>query len=1241
MASLYIDFTKPPEVNYEISKTIAEDPNVNSFVEPVDQLIGKFTPPTSVNPLKAKVDGSSISTQTQVLELSYADEQKQYVVNVDLGKVTPVDDVLLNAKVFEEYYICDSFTSDFFLTIEYKGSNGEWVPIIKDYDVTEKIVEKTQNQYGNVPRFESCKTIHLGVTAQHFRYTLNRIPKSDEKSQPHLALLDFVYTSDFDENGILYFIGTDGGASKTWKNPCASGKIKLFKNAEKMYNDEMKDYNLIEREDIQSTYFGGTYPQYFTIDLGGEVSVAVTHYTLRHGYKYDNSFLQDFTFSASVDGIEWDILDEQIETPFSYGFQTVTFPVKQTNKFYSYFKLLQKGDYNIPGGKQGAPYMCINGLEIYGQMNVIMKPARLSELSFTLLSYSSKPMTFKHVEDFDTNGILYYIGSNGLTKPWENPAKTGLVDLQISHRLGKLEMNKNNTIGREAIENFWGDSTPIWFSVDLGEGNYVRVTDYTLRHGYGAANSYIHNWEFLGSKDGVKWDVLHNGFRSPFNYGFQTHTFKIKPTKEYYRMFKVVQKGNYYLEGSEGSPFLCIAGFELYGDVLFDVHNITPLTKSLVVKPSETTLTFTHSSDFDTNGLIYYIGTDRLTKKYTNPLHEDKVKLMLSHPLYSDEQSSDSILDLFTSKTTFWGGSSPQWMVIDVGEQYKLNCKAFTLRHGFHVANSYICDWEFQGSNDLVEWDVLYVGIDPPFTKGYDTKTFTALPSSNYYRYFRVLQRGNYSTGDGVSDGAPYLCIDGIELYGKTLIPLEKSEEETETTVIKDGKIIKRFNHVSDGDTNGLIYWIGSHAHSSKFFNPAREGEIGLVISHASMYSPDMDKFDITGRTIPRNCYWGGSTPQWFYVDFGEACKFSCNAYSLRHGYSGSNSFICDWEFSGSNDLENWEVIHSGLETPFDKGFQTVTFKLNKKSPQFRYFRVLQKGNYTLEKGTFGEGGAPYLCINGFEVYGELELSIDQPSKLLNFALGIPHKNPPKALMFPVSEMPELDKSGLFYWLGTKGNTDIFVSPSKLGVIKVTTSHEFKEGTVHDILDRDVEREVYFGGKGDKWFMIDLGEQNNFSCNAYKLRHGGKADCYIQNWELQASNDGSNWETLHSGTTTGFTGSYDSKVFKFTASNKFYRYFRVIQKGESTDESDISLSGFELYGLKNFSLVRTISYDDPIFLEAKRNGARIYYYSKKFHELLLQAAQSEGPVRELAIETINKITKVLPHVPEYFVLLFL
>src|SRR5690606_17658078 len=102
------------------------------------------------------------------------------------------------------------------------------------------------------------------------------------------------------------------------------------------------------------------------------------------------------------------------------------------------------------------------------------------------------------------------------------------------------------------------------------------------------------------------------------------------------------------------------------------------------------TLTFTHSSDFDTNGLLYYIGTDGLTKPYKNPLHDQKVKLMLSHPLYSDEQSSDSILDLFTSKTTFWGGSSPQWMVIDVGEEYKLNCKAFTLRHGFHVANSYI-----------------------------------------------------------------------------------------------------------------------------------------------------------------------------------------------------------------------------------------------------------------------------------------------------------------------------------------------------------------------------------------------------------------------------------------------------------------------------------------------------------------------------------------------------------------------
>jgi hypothetical protein len=49
----------------------------------------------------------------------------------------------------------------------------------------------------------------------------------------------FEYQSDFDENGLLYYIGTNGGKEE-WKNPVATGKVKIEISHDKMYSQEMR-----------------------------------------------------------------------------------------------------------------------------------------------------------------------------------------------------------------------------------------------------------------------------------------------------------------------------------------------------------------------------------------------------------------------------------------------------------------------------------------------------------------------------------------------------------------------------------------------------------------------------------------------------------------------------------------------------------------------------------------------------------------------------------------------------------------------------------------------------------------------------------------------------------------------------------------------------------------------------------------------------------------------------------------
>src|SRR3954465_7249480 len=130
------------------------------------------------------------------------------------------------------------------------------------------------------------------------------------------------------------------------------------------------------------------------------------------------------------------------------------------------------------------------------------------------------------------------------------------------------------------------------------------------------------------------------------------------------------------------------------------------------------------------------------------------------------------------------------------------------------------------------------------------------------------------------------------------------------------------------------------------------------------MYSVGMKLEDIISREGGTSCYWGSSCPQYFILDLKHR-RFRCNYFTLRHGYQAANSYIQNWEFAGSHDTENWTVLYEGGETPFNRAFDTKSWPVPDGKDYFRYFRILQKGNYSMGKGTSG-GGSAYLCIAGF-----------------------------------------------------------------------------------------------------------------------------------------------------------------------------------------------------------------------------------------------------------------------------------
>ncbi|XP_055709356.1 E3 ubiquitin-protein ligase Ufd4 isoform X3 [Phlebotomus papatasi] len=185
------------------------------------------------------------------------------------------------------------------------------------------------------------------------------------------------------------------------------------------------------------------------------------------------------------------------------------------------------------------------------------------------LRENGKQIVFKHQYDFDENGLIYFIGTNGKTTEWVNPAQYGLVTVTSSEGkqlpYGKLE----DILSRDSISIncHTKDNKKAWFAIDLGL--FLIPTAYTLRHARGYGRSALRNWMFQMSKDGVTWQTLytHTDDKSLVEPG-STCTWAIECSPEEtigFRHVRIQQNGR---NASGQTHYLSLSGFEIYGRVV-------------------------------------------------------------------------------------------------------------------------------------------------------------------------------------------------------------------------------------------------------------------------------------------------------------------------------------------------------------------------------------------------------------------------------------------------------------------------------------------------------------------------------------------------------------------------------------------------------------------------------------------------------------------------------------------------
>jgi len=167
---------------------------------------------------------------------------------------------------------------------------------------------------------------------------------------------------------------------------------------------------------------------------------------------------------------------------------------------------------------------------------------------------------------------------------------------------------------------------------------------------------------------------------------------------------------------------------------------------------------FTYSSDFDKGGILYYLGTNKLTTAYQNPNGLGKVKVTASSIQGATEP--DFIDWNSVSRSIQTENTANSWVQIEF-----VNCQVqptyYTIRHDYN-ANYCLRNWRLEGSNDGINWDILKNHFNDGGLVGTAlcTASWKIDNIKNFYKFIRIFQYGLNQPGNN------HLMCNGFEIYG-------------------------------------------------------------------------------------------------------------------------------------------------------------------------------------------------------------------------------------------------------------------------------------------------------------------------------------------------------------------------------------------------------------------------------------------------------------------------------------------
>lgn len=171
----------------------------------------------------------------------------------------------------------------------------------------------------------------------------------------------------------------------------------------------------------------------------------------------------------------------------------------------------------------------------------------------------------------------------------------------------------------------------------------------------------------------------------------------------------------------------------------------------------------------------------------------------------------------------------------------------------------------------------------------------------------------------------------------------------------------KTLAYVSNGDDNGVFYWLGSNGKTTPFSSPAQSGKVSL--SQLSYFTESTLADKLVDRD-PATFAHTHDTPNASYKADLTTKKLIISAWSIKArlgANSGQNPQAVNLQASNNDYI--WIDIEQKSLANFKDG-AWFTSQISNQSTAYKYWRIVQ--------ATTNDNGQNYFVLSEWELYGEL-----------------------------------------------------------------------------------------------------------------------------------------------------------------------------------------------------------------------------------------------------------------------------